>query len=114
RGVEVAESYQSYALWRLGDLTGDTTYHRQALGLLSEAHTLAVRNSNERPGDTKLRRDAVDPLHEMAQLHVLLGEGAAAVRDLLASRPTLLAIAALDARNAEAQRDVAVTDLALA
>ncbi len=103
----VAEAYEGYALWQLGDLTGDTSNYRAALQRLQTSQNINVQVSALVPTVVDMRRASVDALREMAVLHVKLSDGAAALRELDLALPTNRALAATDPRNAEAQRDLA-------
>ena len=112
--VAVSNSFEGYALWRIGDLTGDTTFLRSALGRLAATNAVTTSIGKEMPPSVDMRRASVDVLHEMAMLNVQLGDGAAALRQLRQALPTTTTLADADRRNAEAQRDLAATQLSFA
>lgn len=106
-------SYIGYALWAIGDLTGDRANYTAALAKFSESYEIANAAAAAEPTDTQAQRSRAAALSNIAEKKMLLGDATAARDDFLAALQATQTLAANDPNNVEAQRDVAEIQIGL-
>jgi tetratricopeptide (TPR) repeat protein len=114
RKVSADRSYCGYALWAIGDLTGDRTNYEAALHQFERSYELARAAATADPGNTQAQRTLAAALSNFAEKKMLLGDPNAARDELIDGLAVTEKIAAADPENKEAQRDVAELHMGLA
>jgi tetratricopeptide (TPR) repeat protein len=113
RKTAVGLSFMGYALWAIGDLTGDRSNYDIALTNFQKCYETARDIAAAEPTDTEAQRSLGTALSNLADKKALLGDPMAGRDHLLEALPILRKIAEADLDNLEAQRDVAEIELGL-
>lgn len=103
-----------YALWAIGDLTGDRSNYDAALTNFEKTYALTRTVAVAEPTDTQAQRSLSAALADLGQKKALLGNPTAGSDHFLESRQVMQKLADADPDNLEAQCDVAEIDLNLA
>lgn len=114
RRTAVDLSFIGYALWAIGDLTGDHSNYDDALTNFEKSYETARDIAAAEPTDTQAQRGLAAALANVAEKEALLNNPTAGRDHLLEARQILRKLADADPDNLEAQRDVAEIDLGLA
>jgi tetratricopeptide (TPR) repeat protein len=114
RKIAADLGYMGYALWAIGDLTGDHSNYDAALTTFKKSYESARKVAAAEPTDTEVQRTLAATLANLADKKDVLGDPTAGRDHLLEALPILRKIADADPDNLEAQRDVAEIELGLA
>jgi serine/threonine protein kinase/tetratricopeptide (TPR) repeat protein len=114
RKLAAVHSYMGYALWAIGDLTGDRSNYDAALENFEKSYAMTRTVAVTEPTDTPTQRSVSAALADLAEKKALLGNPTAGRDHLLEAREIMRRLADADPDNLEAQRDVAEIDLNLA
>jgi tetratricopeptide (TPR) repeat protein len=99
--------YQSYAHWRLGDLTGDPGHFDEALRLQREGTAINYRLAEQNPQQTLYVRTIADNLDEIGYTLTKLRRYQEAEASFLEAISRFEKLAQADPSNVEAQKDIA-------
>jgi tetratricopeptide (TPR) repeat protein len=99
--------FQSYAHWRLGDLTGDAGHFEEALRLQREGLALTVKKLQRDPSNEFVGRNLADNLDEIGYTLTKLGRYGEAEASFLESISRFEKLAQTDPSNVEAEKDIA-------